>query len=282
MPFMASNASGHVDLAGDADPWDPIGGALLIFFLHVFFLIGSFLEVFPSCSWCEVISDDYQHWLVASGAFLIVGAWPILFIIGFPAKFLRCTLLAYALVAIAIVLAAYYLDYHFWNADRIIRVFAFAAFWAIALAASLGWVQESRDGMVLTAAVVGAFAMGALLIGGYLVWSAGHVAANAGRLADRHPYCIQVVASYRGGYRAVVSNYDLTRRRMVAIVDGIHSFHAILVVKEPDGVIRLFNWSYRRSNFDPIDAEKVRDLRIVPACEPTAYFASRLPWIPRR
>jgi len=277
---MMSNApTEHAHLNSTGDPWDPVGGALLVFFNCLWFLWLSFWEVFPSCSWCEIVSSKHSGWFISSGAFLILGSWPLMQIFGLDLKIARYSIAIYGLGSLMVVVVLLTIKQQPNDYYSLVTAFGYAAFWSMLLLASIWWARDARDGRALTAALAGSTAVAALLIFVYLGFSTTLVASNATEIAAKRPYCIQVVASYKGGYKPALSYYDLSRKRMWAHIDGIHSFHGVLMVRELEKT-DYFNWSYRNSRFEPVSSDLVHRLRLSVTCHPSHDFVGTLPWLP--
>ncbi|MBC6981400.1 hypothetical protein [Caulobacter sp. 17J80-11] len=105
------------------------------------------------------------------------------------------------------------------------------------------------------------------LVAGSGFASALSIAGKAARVAGGRAYCLQV--GERTGYRPVLGLIDLAR----FTTGSPHAlrYHAVLAVQEP-GDWRLYNWSYRSWDWDPLPA--VPTLR----CVPRARYADRLTW----
>ncbi len=104
-------------------------------------------------------------------------------------------------------------------------------------------------------------------------WRAASIAGDA-------PYCMQITKdSY--SYREVDNWHDLTWIRMrVPFTAGASSdfqftFHALLIVKASDTDIRVYNWSNRQLNFDPVSKNTMEQINYKISCVPAKYFLNK-------
>lgn len=100
-------------------------------------------------------------------------------------------------------------------------------------------------------------------------WSSLKVRNSATKIAGADPYCIQVPATRGEGYRQVQSKKDMGAISMTVRHDPsefVTAHHAVLVVQK-DSQVKLFHWSYERSEFvwGTLWSTKIH-------CAPTPYF----------
>ena len=120
-----------------------------------------------------------------------------------------------------------------------------------------------------------------------LVWSPINMLVlrhGALSMAKGDPFCIQVPADYFGRERQATHWGQLTGLQMHTpwtngggSEDYQFAFHAILVV-DRGGKEELYNWSYLRQGFQPVEAKAIRGLYLRSECEPDISFFDGLEW----
>ena len=118
------------------------------------------------------------------------------------------------------------------------------------------------------------------------IWSmlvAALMVIQSQRLAEGHPYCIQVASDYLGRNKEVTHLYQLTGLRMWTPYtnaggsgDYQFTFHATLFVWRPFIGSSAYNWSHRALRFVPVSDETLHATHIRRACNAEPSFAYRL------
>lgn len=122
---------------------------------------------------------------------------------------------------------------------------------------------------------------------GVTLWSLGvgvSAADQAKRIANGRPYCIATTtaAAPKRDYGPIQSLEELRGVRLYTWATGYKStsswyFHAVLIVGETQP-FEYWNWSIRRTQFEPFVEPEGFHVTLKDACRPVASFLSHLSW----